>query len=80
MLAHHAYCLDRAANARADAESATLHNVRERSRRSERTWMEMAARAADHEELRGKINAQKAIERADATAAILVRAGSLRQR
>ena len=71
MLAHHAYCLDRAATARADAESATLDNVRDRSRRSEQTWMEMAARAADHEGMRAKIIADKAADRARATAAIL---------
>jgi hypothetical protein len=32
--------------------------------------MEMAARAADHEEMRAKIIADKATDRADATAAI----------
>jgi hypothetical protein len=70
MLAHHAYCLDRAAHARADAACATLENVRERSLRSEEAWMVMASRAADHEELRAKTVAHKATDRANATAAI----------
>ena len=57
--------LARAAEARAEAESATLDNVRERCLRSEAAWNEMASRAARTE----KARAQRAAERAVAAEA-----------
>jgi hypothetical protein len=42
----------RAEQARADAEAATLDHVRERCRRSEAAWMQLADRAARSEQLR----------------------------
>jgi hypothetical protein len=52
--------LARAAQARADAESATLDNVRERCLRSEAAWAEMAERAKRTEEMRETLLAEKA--------------------
>jgi hypothetical protein len=52
--------LARAAQARADAEAATLDNVRERCLRSEAAWAEMAARARRTEEMRETLLAEKA--------------------
>jgi hypothetical protein len=53
------FYLARAAQARADADSATLDHVRERCRRSEAAWAGLADRAArtikmrdDHERLK----------------------------
>ena len=53
------FYLARAAQARADADSATLDHVRERCRRSEAAWNSLADRAArtikmrdDHEKLK----------------------------
>jgi len=60
MFAHHAYCLDRAADARADADAALLDNVRDRWLRSEASWRAMAGRAADIEETRARVAAGKA--------------------
>ncbi len=71
MLAHHAYCLDRAAAAGADAKAATLDNVRDRWLRSEQSWRQMASRAADNEEMRAEIIAEKIAARAAVTAGIL---------
>ena len=52
--------LARAAQARADADAATLDNVRERCLRSEAAWAEMAARAKRTEEMRETLLAEKA--------------------
>jgi hypothetical protein len=46
------FYLDRAAQARADAESTTLDNVRERCLRAEDAWNRMAEKAARTEEMR----------------------------
>ena len=51
--------LARAAEARADAEAATLDNVRERCLRSEAAWAEMAARAERTEKMRATLQADK---------------------
>lgn len=51
--------LARAAEARADAEAATLDNVRERCLRSEAAWAEMAARAERTEKMRATLLADK---------------------
>lgn len=52
--------LARAAAARAEAEAATLDNVRERCRRSEAAWSEMAERAERTEAMRAAQLADKA--------------------
>lgn len=59
--------LARAAQARADADAATLDNVRDRCLRSEAAWTEMAARAERTEKMRQTLLADK--ERAAAEAA-----------
>ena len=46
------FYLARAAQANADAESATLDNVRDRCRRSEEAWTLLAERAARTEKMR----------------------------
>jgi len=50
-------CLDRAAVARAEAEVATLPNVRDRCLRAEAAWTEMADRAERTERMRAKLQA-----------------------
>jgi hypothetical protein len=52
--------LARAAEARAQADAATLDNVRDRCLRSEAAWNEMAARAARTERMRETLLADKA--------------------
>ncbi len=52
--------LARAAEARAEAEAATLDNVRHRCLRSEAAWAEMAARAERTEQMRQTLLAEKA--------------------
>ena len=52
--------LARAAEARHDAESATLDNVRDRALRSEAAWADMAARAERTDKMRAKLSAEKA--------------------
>ena len=68
MLQHEFY-LERAAEARATAQAATLDNVRDRWLLSEASWTEMAVRSERNETLRAKLIAEKAAERADAKAA-----------
>ena len=55
----------RAAEAGADADSATLDHVRERCRRSEAAWTELADRAARSERLRIEEEARKAAQLAE---------------
>jgi hypothetical protein len=50
----------RAEEARAQAEEATLENVRDRCRRSEAAWREMAARAERTDRMRAEQLAAKA--------------------
>ncbi|QZD94507.1 hypothetical protein [Qipengyuania gelatinilytica] len=57
------YC-SRADEAAADAEAATLANVRERALRSEATWRGLAEQARAVAEQRQKIEEKKAEERA----------------
>jgi hypothetical protein len=52
--------LARAAEARAQADAATLDNVRDRCLRSEAAWSEMAARAERTERMRETLLADKA--------------------
>jgi hypothetical protein len=50
----------RAAEARNEAEAATLDNVRVRCLRSEAAWNDMAARAGRAEKFRARLEAEKA--------------------
>jgi hypothetical protein len=59
MSAHHTFCVTRAAEARADANAATLDNVRDRCLRAASAWDAMAARAQRTEALREKQAAEK---------------------
>lgn len=68
MSVQHQFYVNRAAEARAAADAATLDNVRERWLRSEATWTEMAARTADSEKSRAELIAEKQAERAALTA------------
>jgi hypothetical protein len=52
-------CLDRAAVARAEAEAATLPNVRDRCLRAEAAWTEMADRAERTERMRARLIEEK---------------------
>lgn len=69
MLARHEFYLERAAEARATADAATLDNVRDRWLRSEASWTEMAARSERSETMRAELIAEKAMERAALEAA-----------
>jgi hypothetical protein len=59
------FYLARAAQARADAEAATLDNVRERCRRSEVAWTVLAERAERSEVMRAAEAERKAAEKAE---------------
>jgi hypothetical protein len=59
-MSQHDFYLARAAEARAEAEAATLANVRQRCLRAEAAWSEMAARAARTERMRARSEAEKA--------------------
>ena len=50
----------RAAEARADAEAASLENVRQRCLRAAAAWEDMADRAARTDRMRARQNAEKA--------------------
>lgn len=60
MSQQHEFYLARAAEARRDAEAATLDNVRDRCRRSEAAWTQMADRAERTEKMRTRQEAAKA--------------------
>jgi hypothetical protein len=71
----HDFYIARATEARADAERATLDNVRERCLRAAAAWDAMAARAHRTETMRAKQEAAKAATReAEALAATPVAA------
>jgi hypothetical protein len=55
----HETFLARANQARADADAATLENVRERCLRAEMAWREMAARVERTEQMRANKLAEK---------------------
>jgi hypothetical protein len=59
------FYLARAAQARDEADSATLDHVRERCRRSEAAWTALADRAARSEDLKAKHEKLKAAEAAE---------------
>jgi hypothetical protein len=54
------FYLARAAESRADADAATLDNVRDRCLRAAAAWDDMAARAARSDRLRAEAEAEKA--------------------
>lgn len=58
------FYMERAAEARAGASTATLHNVRDRWLRSVATWTDLAVRSERGEKMRVKLIAEKASERA----------------
>jgi len=58
------FYLDRAEEARKQAEAATLSHVRDRCRRSEAAWTQLAERSAATEKLRLKQLQMKAAEAA----------------
>lgn len=60
------FYLARAAEARADADAATLANVRDRCLRAAAAWDSMAARAARSDRMRAETEAQKAAATASA--------------
>jgi hypothetical protein len=64
MSTHHQFYVDRAADARRDAEAATLENVRERCLRAAAAWDDMASRVARTERMRAETEAKKAAEAA----------------
>ena len=64
MTVQHEFYLERAAEARAIAGTATLDNVRDRWLRSEASWTEMALRSERNDKMRAKLIAEKAMERA----------------
>ena len=59
------FYLDRVAQARADADAATLDNVRDRCLRSEAAWKQLADRAAKTEQMRSAQEAAKAVQLAE---------------
>jgi hypothetical protein len=59
------FYLARAAQARDEADAATLDLVRERCRRSDAAWTELADRAARSERLRIEEEARKAAQLAE---------------
>ena len=60
MATHLQFYLDRAAEARNEAEAAILDNVRERCLRAAVAWEKMAARAAWTDAAREKLEKEKA--------------------
>ena len=60
MSVQHEFYLARAAEAKRDADAATLANVRDRCLRSEAAWRSMAERAERTEKMRSKAEADKA--------------------
>lgn len=58
-MSNHDFYLARAAEAKRDADAATLDNVRDRCLRSEAAWADMAARAERGDRMRAKLEAEK---------------------
>jgi len=67
MSVQHEFYLERAAEARASADGATLDNVRERWLQAEASWIEMAERRARSDGMRDKLIADKAVEQLQAS-------------
>lgn len=70
MSTHYQFYLDRAADARRDADAATLSNVRDRCLRAAMAWEDMASRVARTEKMRAETEARKAAEHQAAAAAL----------
>ena len=66
----HSFYLERAADSRRAAKTATLDNVRERFLLSERTWRDLAARAKRVAAVQARLVASTAAARAALKAAI----------
>jgi hypothetical protein len=64
------YYRDRAADARRDAEAASLDNVRDRCLRSATAWDQMAARLASTDRMRAETDARKAAAAAEYGSAV----------
>jgi len=62
MSSNHEFYLARAAEAHAEAERASLHNIRERCLRAAAAWEAMAARAGRAERMRAETETRKAAE------------------
>jgi hypothetical protein len=62
--------IQRAAEARSDADAAVLDNVRDRCLRAEAAWKAMADRAARTESMRATLEAHKAATAAEAAEAL----------
>jgi hypothetical protein len=60
MSVQHEFYLARAAEAKREADAATLSNVRDRCLRSEAAWLSMAERAERTEKMRARSEAEKA--------------------
>ena len=63
MSTHHEFYLERAAEARRDAEATPLQNVRERCLRAAEAWEQMAARVERTGRMRAETEARKAAMR-----------------
>lgn len=60
MSSHHEFYLERAAEARRDADATQLQNVRERCLRAAEAWEQMAARVERTGRMRAETEAKKA--------------------
>jgi hypothetical protein len=60
MSTHHDFYLERAAEARRDAEATPLQNVRDRCLRAAEAWEQMAARVERTGRMRAETEARKA--------------------
>ncbi len=65
MATHHEFYLERADQARREANEAELTNVRDRCLRAAAVWEDMAARAERTERMRARTEAAKAAARAE---------------
>jgi len=74
MSVQHDFYVARAAEARADAEAATLDNVRDRCIRAALAWEAMAARAHRSDAFRAKQDAEKKAATESMPATVAVRA------
>jgi hypothetical protein len=66
MSTHHEFYLERAAEARRDAEATPLQNVRDRCLRAAAAWEQMAARVERTGRMRAETEAKKAAALAEA--------------
>lgn len=76
-MSQHEFYAARAAEAKRDAQAATLSNVRDRCLRSEAAWAEMAARAERGDKMRARLEAEKAAANQAASALVMSDAESV---